>query len=357
MRRGVLAGVLIVFALVVGAGVYWYISTRHLVSTDDAYIHADIAPIGPKVAGYVAQVLVSDNQMVKAGDVLVRLDAQEFEARVAEAEATVAARQAALSNLESRLASQGSMINAAQAEQASAAAELRRARRDRDRMQPLANSQYVSRQRFDTLEADLAKAQAAGNRASAMITAQQGALSVIESERGELQAMLRQAEAALDLARQDLDHAVIRAPVDGVVGNRSVVPGQYVRVGARIMAVVPLHALWVEANYKETQLGKMRLGQPVTITVDAYPDLVLRGHVESLAPASGALFSLLPPENATGNFTKVVQRVPVRIVLDDLGNGMLRPGLSVHATVDTSAPGTPPQAGAALASVRDAPAD
>ena len=332
-------------ALVLGAaGFYTWSEWRWLESTDNAYIGGDIEPVSAKIAGYVADVPVVDNQPVEPGQVLVRIDPQEFQAKMAQAQAAYDNAQANLANLDAQADAQRAQIHAVEAESVSAQAEARRARLDRDRFQTLARADNVSRQRLETSEADLAKAQAALARSQAAIGAAQGQLQVIETSRPARAALVAQAKAALDLASDDLRHTEILAGQTGIVGHKSVVPGQYVRTGAVLMSIVPIAKVFVDANFKETQLTNMQAGQTARLRFDAYPGVSLTGMVLSIAPASGALFSLLPPENATGNFTKVVQRVPVRIEIADQGPlaGKLRPGLSVQVVVDTR---TGPKAG------------
>ncbi|OYD84123.1 HlyD family secretion protein [Azospirillum tabaci] len=338
VRKIVLSGVAVA-ALVGGgyAGWEWWTEGRFFESTDNAYVHSDITVVSPKVSAYVRDVRVAENQQVAAGDVLAVLDDQDFRAKVAEAEANVAAQKAALGTIDSKLQLQKAIIDQAAASVASAEAEQRRAQQDFDRTRALASDSWASRQKFETADADLRKATAETARSRAALVAEQDQVGVLNASRSETDARLRQAEAALQTARNDLNNTVIRAPVDGVVGNRGVQVGQYARPGVQLLSLVPLPDVYVVANFKETQLARMRPGQPVTVEVDAYPDKHLLGRVESFAPASGSQFSLLPPENATGNFTKIVQRVPVRIALprDSALSGLLRPGLSVVAEVDT----------------------
>lgn len=316
----------------------WLYLTRDLVSTDDAYIHADIAPISTKVEGTVAVVMITDNQMVHAGDILLRIDDSTYKAEADAARAAVAAARADVETLGQQLTQQEARITAAQADVDSAAAEAQRTGLDLARLSKLATSDFATRQNLDAAKAENAKAVAALARARANIEIEQAERIVLASKLVEGKATLERTQAQQALAEQDLADTVIRAPVAGVVGNKGVVTGQYVRPGVIMLAVVPTEDLWVEANFKETQLAHMGAGQPVEITVDAFPDLKLRGHVESFSPASGALFSLLPPENASGNFTKVVQRVPVKILIDpeQAAAARLVPGLSVVVTVDTS---------------------
>jgi len=318
----------------------WATEWRWIETTDDAYVEGDITPILPKVPGHVVQLIAEDNRPVVKGDVLVRIDDRDYRARVDEARAVLAAKRASLTQLDQKIAVQESVIAQSGASVASARAEVVRARADHERTARLVREDFVSRQRFDITQADAAKAEAglAGTGAQAQGARRQ--LAVLMSDRIIAEAEADQAKAALDLAEVDLEATVIRAPVDGMVGNRAVRDGQYVRTGQTLLAVVPLASVWVDANYKETQLTHIRPGQPATIVVDAFGGREIEGRVDSFAPASGARFSLLPPENATGNFTKVVQRIPVRIRLagDNPLAGLLRPGLSVTAHIDTREP-------------------
>lgn len=330
---------LVAFGVFVVWAIFWWLDYRMYVTTDDAYLHSDIAPIAPKVAGYVERIEVTDHQVVRKGDVLVRLVDNEYAAQVRQAEAAVAARTAALDNVARRTDLQKAIVDEAVAEAGASGAELKRTRLDSARVASLVKNAYMSRQRSETADADLGKARAGAQSAAARIEAEKAQLAVLDAERAEDEASVAEAKALLDLANMQLRRTIIRAPSDGVVGNRAVVPGQYLRIGAVIMSIVPMDNVWVEANFKETQLTRMVPGQPATVRLDAYPGVEVTGRVESLAPASGALFSLLPPENASGNFTKVVQRVPVKIVLpaDNALVGRLRPGLSVVVSVNTHA--------------------
>src|SRR6516164_11861112 len=265
------------------------------------------------------------------------IDDRDFKAKAAQAEAAVATAEATITTFESRLKLQQSMIDQAAAVVQSAEADLSRAQLDYKRYSSLMTSDFASRQRFEQAEADNRKAEAALAKSRAANAAEQNQLAVLQSQRREEEARLQQARANLWLAKNDLDNTVIRAPISGVAGNRAGQVGQYVKAGTQLLSLVPLSRLYVTANFKETQLTRMRPGQIAEVSVDAYPDQILQGRVESFAPGSGAQFSLLPPDNATGNFTKIVQRVPVRVALptNDALNGLLRPGLSVTVTVDT----------------------
>jgi membrane fusion protein (multidrug efflux system) len=359
MRKIVLLGLLAVFLCGGGyAAFYWFTDGRYLESTDNAYVQADNSSIAPRVQGYVREVAVGDNQRVKQGDVLVRLDDADFAAKFADAEAAVQAQQAALGSNDSKIQWQRSNIERAKAQIGSVQADLDFAQHDYARYQSLIGSDFVTKQKFETARADLEKQRALLATAQANLAAEQQQLIVLQAGTREIEARLAQMQAQLALVRNDLDNTVIRAPIDGVVGNRTIRVGQFVKQGAQMMVIVPLPNIYIVANFKETQLAHMRAGQKVTMKVDAFPGRRFAAHVESFAPASGAQFSLLPPENATGNFTKIVQRIPVRIALDDAKDAeLLRPGMSVDVTIDTrtgpsasTAPSKP--AGSVVGSVR-----
>lgn len=341
MRRFVLpglgaaAGIAALYVLIM-----WFAVWRFEASTDDAYVQADIAAIAPKLAGYVATLHVTDNQRVKAGDVLLEIDTSDIKPKVDQAAALVESRKAAVSTAEARLLLQQSVIRQAVASVTSAEADALRTQKDIARYQQLARRGYVSSQRLEVARADSGKADAATDRARAALDAERSQIPVLKAAREQALADLKQAEAALALARTDLTNATLRAPFDGVVGNRTVQSGQYVRAGVQAMVIVPLPNVYVVANFKETQIRAMQVGQKAHVEIDGLPDSDLDGEVESFAPASGAVFSLLPPENATGNFTKIVQRIPVRIRLEGKAEQMahLRAGMSVAVTVDLHAP-------------------
>ena len=348
--------------VLLAAGIYgglqWWRVWRFQQSTDDAYVESDISLISPKIEGYIKVVRVEDNQHVKAGDVLFVIDDSDFAAKVAAAQAAVDGAVASVATFETRHDHQVAMINQAGAMVASANAELNRADLDQKRYISLVTSEVATKQRYETAEADATKAAANLLRAKAALEAEKQQLALIDSEKHEEQAKREQARAALRLAQNDLDNTLIRAPVDGVVGNRGGQVGQYVKPGTQLASLVPLPKVYVTANFKETQLTRMRPGQPVEISVDAYPDQVIEGRLESFAPASGAEFSLLPPDNATGNFTKIVQRVPVRIAVSTDGplSSLLRPGLSVVVNVDTRAEGATTAEGGIVGTAQAKPA-
>jgi membrane fusion protein, multidrug efflux system len=334
---------LLILVAVAYGGWQWWRDWRFQQSTDDAYVESDISLISPKIEGYIKEVRVEDNQHVKAGDVLFVIDDSDFAAKVAAARAAVDAEVASVATFETRHDHQLAMINQAAAMVDSATAEFNRADLDQKRYVSLVTSEVATKQRYETAQADLTKASANLLRSKAALEAEKQQLAVLDAQKHEEQAKREQARAALRLAQNDLDNTVIRAPVDGVVGNRAGQIGQYVKAGTQLLSLVPLPNVYVTANFKETQLTLMRPGQPAEISVDAYPDQIIAGHVESFAPASGAEFSLLPPDNATGNFTKIVQRVPVRIAVPENSPlaSLLRPGLSVTVNIDTRAKGQP----------------
>ena len=354
----VIAAVVLILALGGYGGWYWWTNLRFSESTDDAYIASDVSVISPKVEGYIKEVRVRENQAVKKGAVLFVIDHSDFAAKVAQNQAAVETEEAAVATYESRLDLQQAMIAQAEATLQSAEADLVRTQQDYQRYSELMTSDYASRQRFDQAKADLRKAEAETAKSQAALAAAKSQVGVLRSQRREEQARLLQARANLALAQNDLDNTTIRAPVSGVVGNRAGQVGQYVKPGTELLSLVPLPRVYVTANFKETQLTRMRPGQRAIVAVDAYPDHPLNGRIDSFAPASGAQFSLLPPDNATGNFTKIVQRVPVRIALprhDPLAR-LLRPGLSVTVSVDTREPGEATAAGGIVGAAEARPA-
>ncbi|MBB3226542.1 membrane fusion protein (multidrug efflux system) [Luteibacter sp. Sphag1AF] len=334
--------------VLVAALMYWWIVARYHESTDDAYVRADIVSVSPRVSGYVATVLVQDNQEVKAGDVLAHIDDRDYAAHVAfatsnvaAAKADIAGREAAITHLDAQAAEQTSQIAAAEAELEAREAAARKASLEMDRQKSLRREQIASEQQWEAAQADAAMSASATAAARARLSAARQALTSLRTDRVRAQAALdgahaelAKAQASFDLASLDLAHTEIRAPAAGMVGQRSLRAGQYVAVGTPLLAIVPRQT-YVVANFKETQLGRVQRGQPVDVEVDALGGRVVHGHVESFAPASGAEFALLPPDNATGNFTKVVQRMPLRIALDGDSAALLRPGMSVVTTIDT----------------------
>lgn len=339
---------LLLGAALVGGGLRWWLHGRFIESTDNAYVRADISAITPRVAGEIVAIEVQNNQPVKKGDLLLKIDPRDYQARLDNAKAAIAMREAALAANEQQKATQRSMIAEARATLDAARADAARAQKDYERADTLVKQGVATNQRLDTATATYKSAQASVSRSEAGVQAATQQAATLGANQQQLKAELEAARASLQLAELDLAATELRAPIDGVVGDLSARVGERVNAGIRLLSIVPLASVFVEANFKETQLTHMAVGQEVTVEADAYPGQKLKGHINSLAPASGAEFALLPPQNASGNFNKIVQRVPVKIALDDLGSlrGLLRPGMSVIAEVDTR---TTPATGAAAA--------
>jgi membrane fusion protein (multidrug efflux system) len=321
---------------------YWWTAGRYLVTTDDAYVGARNATLSPKVAGYVIEVAVEDNAQVKAGDVLLRIDDGDYRLAVAMARDQIAIEQATILRLARQVTAQRAAVDQARSQLASAKAGATRTALELRRQQDLASRQINSHQALEQAQANDDQAIAAVQAAEAGIASAEANVEVLKAQQDEAQRTLEQLHTALARTERDLSFTVIRAPFDGVIGNRAVQIGDYVQPTQRLASLVPLEAVYIDANFKETQVARMRPGQPVSITVDALPDRSIPGVVASFAPASGSVFSLLPPDNATGNFTKIVQRIPVRILVprDVTVQAVLRPGMSVVVSVDTK-PGAP----------------
>jgi len=349
------AAVIIVAALILGSR--WWTVGRFLESTDDAYVGGDVTVIGPKVPGYITELKVVDNQFVHAGDLLVKIDDRDYVAALNKAQGAVAAEQALLANLDATEQLQHAVVSQAKAGIDAANAETVRSRNDQVRYQVLSGRSAVSVESFQRADATYKTAQANGAKAQASMLASQRQLDVISTQKQQARAALEQAKAERDMAQLNVGYTELRAPVDGVIGNRRARVGAYAAAGTQLLSVVPATGLWVDANFKEDQLQHMHPGQAVTIEADVLPGQVFHGHLDSLAPATGSQFSVLPPENATGNFTKIVQRVPVRVYLDgeDGHLGKLRPGLSVVAEVDTRADASQPAQVASTADGKQAP--
>lgn len=333
-----------VAGLAVLAGAVWYgvnywQTGRFLVSTDDAYVQADNTLIAPRISGYISQVLVTDNQPVKAGQVLARIDDRDYRTALDQAISDHAAAQGDIVSIDAQLALQQSLIAQNQAQLDSAQAALSFARQDQARYESLARTGAGTAQQAQQTTSQLTQRSAAVAQAQAALVAARQQVAVLQASRQKSTAQLGHYAAAEAQARLNLGYTTLTAPMDGTIGARTLRVGQYVQAGTQLMAVVPLGAVYIVANYKETQLAHVRPGQPVEITVDTYPDAHIRGHVDSISPASGLQFALLPPDNATGNFTKIVQRLPVKITIDpdsDQGH-ILRPGMSVEPDINTKA--------------------
>jgi membrane fusion protein (multidrug efflux system) len=329
------AGLLLIVAALYGD--YWWNTGRFLVTTDDAYVEAHSSLIAPHVPGYIAAVPVNDNQRVRTGQVLVRIDPRDYEAALARARANVAAAQASIDTLIQQIARQQLTIAQDRQQVAADRAAVVYAQQNFARYTALARTGYGTVQQAQQATADIREKAAMLQHDTTGVAAAQQQIAVYEAQLAQAKATLAQQQAVERQAEINLGYTVIRAPFDGIVGVRTVTVGQYVQPGTQLMAVVPLREVYITANYKETELTDVRPGQPVTIAVDTFPGAAVHGTVESIAPASGEEFALLPPDNATGNFTKIVQRIPVKIAVDkhDPLFGALRPGMSVEPTIDT----------------------
>jgi membrane fusion protein (multidrug efflux system) len=313
-------------------------------TTDDAYVRSDITPLSAKIEGYIRRVPVNDFQQVKEGDLLIEIEDNDYGARLAQAEAELAGAEAAIANLKSRKALQHSQIAEAQDAINATQADVDRTHKEAVRQRALLASTFGTPQKVEQAVADERRFEANLAHGEAALAAAQRQMGVLDTEEGQLRAAAKAKQAALDLAKIELGYTRIAAPIDGMVSERGVRTGQYVHDGTQVISVVPLHNVWVVANYKETQLTHVKIGQRAEITVDTFPGVVVTGRVDSISPASGSQFTLLPPDNATGNFTKVVQRIPVKITLDPghALEGQLRPGMSVIAAIRTdTGPETP----------------
>lgn len=328
--------ILAIFLILAVLGViYYFMVYRFYESTDNAYLKADVTWVSPRVSGEITQLDVKNNQEVKAGQVLLKLDDRDTQARYQQANAITALKEAALGVQRQNIAGQQAMVSEAQAGLEAANAEMTRLKKDYDRYQQLLREGVTTRQRMETVQSQYLSAVAQVKRAQASVAAAQAQLGGVEASREQLVADVNSAKANVNLIGVDASSAQVVAPVSGTIGDLAVRLGSRVNPQTRLLAIVPLEKTFVEANFKETQITNMHVGQKVTVALDAYPDHEFTGHIDSFSPASGAEFSLMPPENATGNFNKVVQRVPVKILLDrKAGDPVLRPGLSAVVKVD-----------------------
>jgi membrane fusion protein (multidrug efflux system) len=342
--------------LIAGAayGGRWFLIGRFLESTDNAYLQADNAVVAPKVAGYITTVEVGDNQTVAAGQVLARIDDRDYRIDLAQAEADVAQANAEMDNIAAQIEQQKARMAQMTAALAQSGASAEFARQEATRFGGLIGTGAVSLKQAQQAQSEQKRANAAVAESQAMLDQAAKQIAVLESARGKAAAMLKRAQAGLEQAQLRLSYTTLTAPIAGAVGDRSVRVGQYVQPGSRLLTIVPIQDVYLVANFKETQLRGVYRGERVRISLDMYPGQDVTGTVDSMAPGTGAQFALLPAENATGNFTKIVQRVPVKILIDrdSLGGVEIRPGLSAVATVDTrTAPsgprttlvGTPPR--------------
>jgi membrane fusion protein (multidrug efflux system) len=339
IRRRLILGAAVLLALGFGghAGYNYWTTGRFMVRTDDAYLKADITAIAPQVQGYVRQIAVVENQQVKAGDLLMQLDDGDYQNALKTAQSKVATQAVTIKRIEAQVEAARSSVAQAEAQKASADAGLRNAQTKSDRLQALVQSSVATQSAVDDAVAALDQARAAVTGAAAGIAAANANVSVLQAQQAEAVSALDSLRLDVDQAQRNLDRTVLRAPVDGTVANLAVREGDLVSPGQKIAAVVPVDAIYVQANFKETQLPGLAPGASVTVTIDALPDQTFTGTVASVAPATGSEFSLLPAQNATGNFTKVVQRVPVRISLPEAvrTSGKLRSGLSAVVDVDS----------------------
>lgn len=340
-RKRIFFGLLVALGLAAGAfAARWAVYGRFHQATDNAYVRADTVDISAKAPGRVAAVLVAENAAVAKGDPLVAIESDDYDARLAQARADLAARRADIASLDQQVALARAQLVEAEAAIRSAAAAAAVSSRDLERYEALAKEQYASRQQLDRVAASRKSDAASLDRAEAARVAAAAAVDAALAQRAQGEARVKWGESAVRIAEIDAGNTVIRAPTNGVVGDVSARPGEYAAVGRRLMTVVPLGDVYVVANYKETQIRRFRGGEPAVIEIDAFPGREARGVIDSVSPASGAEFSLLPPENATGNFTKIVQRVPVRIRITEKPQGVVMlPGMSVRATIDTRGAG------------------
>ncbi len=323
--------------LAVAGTVYYWRATRFIISTDDAYAQADSTIVASRVSGYVFRVQVEDNQYVKAGQVLARIDDRDYRATLDQARADVQAAQAEATDLEAQLAQQDALIARARATVEASQAALDLARINRTRADKVAEIGFGSAQQSQEADAQARQRVADLERDRAAVATSERGVDVLRAKLAQARALSQRSQAMERRAELDVGYTTITAPIEGVVGSRTLRLGQYVQAGTQLLAIVPLRDVYVVANFKETQLTRAQRGQPVRLRVDTFPGTDLHGYVDDLAPATGLEFSLLPPDNATGNFTKIVQRIPVKVRLDPRQSfrGQLRPGMSVEVYIDT----------------------
>jgi membrane fusion protein (multidrug efflux system) len=337
-------------ALIIASAVYYFTTARFVVSTDDSYVQADSTIVASRVSGYISAVLVNDDESVRAGQVLARIDDRDFRAALDQARADAQAAEAEVNDLRAQLAQQDSVIARARASVAASESAVDVARLNQVRYQKMAQIGFGSQQQSQEADAEERERSADVERDLAALANTQQQVSVLRAKLGQAQALEERSRAVERRSALELSYTTIIAPIDGTVAARTVRLGQYVQAGTQLTALVPLAKVYVTANFKETQLTRVRAGEPVRLRVDTFPGVRLAGCVDSLAPASGLEFSLLPPDNATGNFTKIVQRIPVKIVLDPRQSliGNLRAGMSVEASIETKpVAGSPPACAAA----------
>ncbi|MBV7569613.1 HlyD family secretion protein [Pseudomonas sp. PDM27] len=343
LKRRLFTFLLMVLLIAGGLFAQWFFKGRFYESTDNAYVQGEITRVSSQLGARIDQVLVQDNQHVEKGQLLIKLEGDDFRLAVDRANAALATRQAERLQAQSKLTQQASLIAASEAQVASSQASLGRSQIDLTRAETLRKPGYVSEERVTTLSAEshIARSQVAKAQADAQSQRQQ--VNALTAEIKRLDAQIANAKTDLAQAELNLTRSEIHAPISGLIGQRAAREGQYVQAGAYLLSIVPDEDIWIQANFKETQIGHMQPGQEAELTFDAYSDTPIKARVDSLFAASGAQFSLLPPDNATGNFTKVVQRIPVKLTFaaDNPLRGKIRPGMSVTAKVN----------------IKDAPAD
>jgi membrane fusion protein, multidrug efflux system len=338
-RKFVLMGIVALLALAAAAyGIHYVLVGRFYVSTDDAYVRANNTMLGARVSGHIAAILPGDNAVVRTGEVIFRIDDGDYRIAVEAARTRIATQQATIDRIGHQVTALQSAAEQAKAQLVSAEAALKRAGLDFDRQQALSTKGFASRATFEVSEAARDQGVAAVQAAQAAANAARDNVEVIKAQQAEARAQMAELQTSLARAERDLSFTSVRAPVDGTFSNRLVSTGDFVAVGQRLGNLVPLNDVYIDANFKETQLKRIRPGQPVTIAVDAYGHRKFAGVVDSISPAAGSVFTLLPPDNATGNFTKIVQRLPVRVRVpkDVARQNLLRAGMSVYVTVDTN---------------------
>jgi membrane fusion protein (multidrug efflux system) len=343
-RKLVLTGIGAVLAIAaVSYGSYYALVGRFIVTTDDAYVRANNTTLGARVAGHIAGIAVKDNALVHAGDLLIKIDDGDYRIALESANAKIATQQATIARIGRQAEAQVSMVEQAKAQLDSVQAGVKRAQLDFDRQQQLSDKGFASKATFEQSQATRDQSMASVQSAQAAVEAAERNIDVIKAQQIEAERQLGELKAAQAKAQRDLAFTEVRAPVDGVFSNRLVNEGDFIQVGQRLANVVPLDDVYIDANFKETQLGRIKPGQPVTLTVDGVSGREIEGTVDSLSPAAGAVFTLLPPDNATGNFTKIVQRVPVRVRVPSsvARENVLRAGMSVVVHIDTRPNATP----------------
>jgi membrane fusion protein (multidrug efflux system) len=338
-RKFVMMGVIALLAIAGASyGVYYTLVGRFHVSTDDAYVRANNTTLGARVSGHVAAIMPADNSVVRKGDVVFRIDDGDYRIAVDAARSKIATQQATIDRIGRQVTALESAAEQSKAQLASAEAALKRAGLDFERQQALNTKGFASRATYEVSEAGRDQGLAALRSAQAAYDGARDNVEVTKAQQNEARAQLAELQTTLAKAERDLDFTSVRAPVEGTFSNRLVNVGDFIQAGQRLANVVPLNEVFIDANFKETQLKRIRPGQPVKISVDAYGHRKFAGAVDSISPAAGSVFTLLPPDNATGNFTKIVQRLPVRIRVpkDVAKQNLLRAGMSVYITVDTS---------------------